>query len=377
MPRADVRAAAFALALVAAVGCGAGASPPPTSAAPASPAAAASHAAPSHPAALEITVAYREAASVFEIVDNASAWYPDKNDAEYREHAVAALGFGRPEQELLDRWIELRRRTSPPAAETGGPLLGRDKPRDALAACFHAEADVAAALARVEAAFGRDAAAAARAVLEGLSPKLRPVLAEGRDLAPIAAALEAELRQPHVAAFARRMARFYGAPEVPRVTVVFVWWPPVESMTASLAGDTLLMRYHPHKHGEEARRDVDVVIHELAHLASRRQPEAQKAALSAAFSARCDAASKLAPARVLEEPLAVIHQKMFLAETAPARFDRSRSWYGDPWVSAMAKLSFDAAARAHADGRVLDEALVKAAAKACHELAGAGRALAR
>lgn len=364
MPRAEALAGVLALALLASVGCGGGdaprlAAPPPVR------------------TAAEITVAYREAASLFEFVDNASAWYPDKNDPEYWEHATGPLGFGRPEQDLLDRWVEVRRRTTPPAAESGGPLLGRDKPRDELAACFHGAADLAAALANVEASFGRDVAAAARAVFDGLSAKLQPVVAEGRALVPVAQALEARLREPSVLAFARRMARFYGAPEVPRVTVVFVWWPPVDSMGASLAGETLLMRYHPQKHGEEARRDTDVVIHELAHLASRRQPEARKAALSVAFAARCDAASKLAPARVLEEPLAVIHQKMFLAETAPERFDRSRSWYGDPWVSAMAKLSFDATVKAHAEGRGLDEPLVKVAAKACGELAGAGRALAR
>ena len=115
----------------------------------------------------------------------------------------------------------------------------------------------------------------------------------------------------------------------------------------------LLLRYDPIRRAADAGKDVDVPVHEVVHFVSTRQPEAQKAALSEAFATKCGELPAIAPARLLEEPLAVAHQKMFLARVEPARFDRERGWYGDPWVSLMAKALYEPLVQAHADGRVL------------------------
>jgi hypothetical protein len=52
--------------------------------------------------------------------------------------------------------------------------------------------------------------------------------------------------------------------------------------------------------------------------------------------------------KLLEEPMAVVHQKLFLSAAAPERFELGSAWYGDRWVSAYAKAIYPRVKGAHA-----------------------------
>jgi hypothetical protein len=71
----------------------------------------------------------------------------------------------------------------------------------------------------------------------------------------------------------------------------------------------------------------------------------------------------------------VAHQKLFLDLVEPARLEFGSSWYGDPWVSTMAKLLYHPVAAAHAAEGRLDEKLMKQAAKACAHLGAIAKLL--
>lgn len=323
------------------------------------------------------TVTYRRAANAFVVIDEVSAWHPDKHDPAVRAAWKARFGIDDADAARLAAWGAVRKRAWVEEGGSSSILLGRAKPLDRVAAAFLAEDALEAALARAAAVVGAEDAATLRATFAALQSKLDAVLADCRAFVPAAEELQRRLDAPEVADFVARLARFYRAGDVPPLTVSFAWWPLEESSSASVTGDVLLLRYDPIRRAADAGKDVDVPVHEVVHFVSTRQPEAQKAALSEAFATKCGELPAIAPARLLEEPLAVAHQKMFLARVEPTRFDRERGWYGDPWVSLMAKALYEPLVQAHADGRVLDERLALAAGRACRELASIPKSIGR
>lgn len=343
---------------------------------PATTATAASKGAPL-PHRRGFSVTYRAAANAFVIVDEVSGWHPDKHDPAVRAAWKARFGIDEVEATALAAWGAARRRTWVEEGAGGAILLGRSKPLDRVAAAFLAEDGLDAALARAASVVGAEDAAILRATFAALRPKLDVVLAESRAFTRSAEELQRRLDAPAVADFVSEVARFYRAGDVPPLTVTFAWWPLEDSSSASVTGDVLLLRYEPVHGAALAGADVDVPVHEAVHFVSARQPEAQKAALSEAFAKKCGDLPPIAPARLLEEPLAVAHQKMFLARVEPKRFDRERGWYGDPWVSVMAKAIYEPVVQAHAEGRALDERLALAAGRACREVASIPKSISR
>jgi hypothetical protein len=133
------------------------------------------------------------------------------------------------------------------------------------------------------------------------------------------------------------------------------------------------MKYNPVQHAEDAVRDVDVPIHELAHHMSMLRAEDEKAALAATFRKGCPV--ELKPAFVLEEPLAVAIQKAYLADNDPTRLDFFGSWYGVPWVGVFAKTLFGPVHATLAGGGVLDDAFARRAGRGCAQIAAAAAQL--
>lgn len=314
-------------------------------------------------------VRYRAAADAFSIVDQISNWYPGKIDAEYLTEWTKRFPDDDAESAQLAKWGEVRKRWYMTAEPDFSMLVGQVKPPDTLALVFYGEDDLEAALGKAATLVGPDDAKILRETFTLVKPKLDQLLAESRAFAAAVPKLQARLDDPKVSAFVAELSRFYRAGDVPPFNVEYLWWPPDGSTTANVYGDTLLLRYDP-KHVE---LDVDVPIHEVAHFVSMHQPDDQKRELSKAFTAKCGALPKIQPARLFEEPLAVAHQKMFLAENDPTHFDRERPWYGDPWASISAKMIYDAVVDAHAHGRVLDERIALAAGRSCRELSAVAR----
>jgi hypothetical protein len=91
------------------------------------------------------TVVYREAADLFEVLDNVSEWWPDYTEPEYRQYWTDSIGFQPGDSALFASYAALRSRyvvrpSSPAVADwrTGSGLFSHP---DALIAqghrCYH------------------------------------------------------------------------------------------------------------------------------------------------------------------------------------------------------------------------------------------------
>lgn len=344
------------------VGCSRSSAPPPPSA-------------PSSSAPPAFEVAYREPADVFEIVDNVSRWLPEKNEPEYRD-AWDARGLGAPgDDALFAAYARVRSRSYPPEAEGDVLVLGHAKAPDRFAEAFYRATTLEAAYAELATFLPRDDVAVVRRVHDTLRPRLAPLLEESRAYASLASRLEARLRDPAVSRFAAKLRAFHGATDTSPLTVLLVWWPDVESTRGAKRGSFVLVRAHPVAHAKEAVEPA-VPIHELAHDVASHAPDAAKRARAATFLAGCPRPPGVRAVALLEEPLAVAEQKVFVRDVAPDEVDFSRSWYGDPWVSTFAKLLYAPVARALDEGRALDETAMRRAARTCAELARTAKSVA-
>jgi hypothetical protein len=363
MPRKSLRFV-LSLALPLSLGCGGAEAPAPRPAPPAP--------VPSS----EVMVQYREAANVFEILDNVSNWLPDKCDAEYRAEWERRFGITPEDERSFAAYKEIRKRYYPPPPEVppGGPaktehgLFAPGKPPDRIAETFYASDTLPEAFSGLRDFVKPEDVKALEAFYEAHRAHYEVLLAESRSYPDLAQNLKSKLDAAGADAYFERIAHFYGVTERIRFTALYVWWPPVEAVTANNRGRYLILKYNPVKHRESALRDIEIPVHELTHWISAHQPAAQKQALTRAFLSGCDLTAKLQGPRILEEPLAVVHQKMFLGLVDPGRLEFSSSWYGDPWIGTFAKLLYHPVADAQAKGGKLDEKLMKQAAKACAHL---------
>lgn len=333
------------------------------------PRAPSASAAASAPSAATLEVLYREPANVFEILDNVASWRTGKADPAYREHWRQRYGLGAADDERFASYKEIRKRYISHADDLDGGLFARTKPADTIAETFYAAATLDAAFTSLATFVSADDVATLRAFYEAYRPQLAPLLVESKAYVEIAATLQGKLESSHAADYYARVARYYGAPEAQHFSVLYVWWPPVDSMTANQHGPYLLLKYNPVKHRADAERATDVTVHELVHYVSGHQPEAQKLALTKTFLAGCDVTAAINGPRILEEPLAVVHQKIFLGLTDPEHLEFGSAWYGgDAWVSIFAKVIYEQVRRSHAGSGHIDDALMTTMARSCAQL---------
>jgi hypothetical protein len=349
-----VRRAFLAAVILACASCGGAPAPEPA------------HAPPAHveaPAPF-FHVTYREAASVFEILDNVAGWWEGKNEPEYRAYWTKRFPLSADDERAFATYTELRRRYYEPG-DGGGGLFGPRKPIDRLADAFYRSDTIAQALDRVKAFATPADVDALAAFYRAFVTRTDQLLAESKVFTSFAADLERQLASPKTTAFVQRLADAYGVKKPEPFTVLYVWWPPVENVTANNRGDVVLLKYNPKQHEDDATHSADVPVHEYVHYLSSMQPEERKRALTDVFTKGCKVPASVKPVKVLEEPMAVVHQKRFLRETDPERLDFSHAWYGgDPWISTYAKLLFNLVEQ----HPVVDEALVRRAARLCSQL---------
>ncbi len=321
---------------------------------------------------------YRAAASAFEIVDNVAKWSSSKADPPYREEWTRRFGL---DDGLLARFARYKRarmrvhpidRGAADAATAPSGLFAPRKEPDLFAGAFYGSRTIDEALSQLAALLGAEDLASVEDTFRACRSGLEALLAEDAPLAGFAEHMTRELARPEVDDFTADLARFYGLTEASHFTALFVHWPAVDEIAANQRDDFLLMKYAPSTHRRDALRDVDVVVHELVHHASSRQPEPRKRELTRAFLAG-GCAAPFSP-KTLEEPLAVAQQKLFLSRFAKERFEMASRWYGSAYVSDVAKRLFPHVREAYAAGRRLDEALMRDAAESCNAVAAPGAA---
>ena len=332
---------------------------------------------PASQPASSLTVTYRKAANLFEVLDNVSNWWRGKCDPEYREQWQHRFGVTAEDEQRFAAYKAIRKRYYPRPRDTGetepsttehGLFAPRREP-DRFAEAFYGAATVDAALSTLGEFMAPDDVETLRQFYAAYRGPCETLLAESEVYSEIAAALQQKLDTARARAFYRRVADFYGLEETPRFTVLYVWWPPVEHITANNRGEFLILKYNPTKHRSAALQDIDVPVHEFTHHASAYQPAAQKQALTKAFLDGCDMRGSMPTPKILEEPLAEVQQKLFLRIAAPERLDFSTDWYGgDAWVNPFAKAIYDPVREAYDSGGTISVALMERIAADCRRL---------
>jgi hypothetical protein len=357
-----LRPAIALLVTLLAAGCRA-ATPPTATHAPARP-----------EPAVSIAVTYREAANVFEILDNLSGWWSGKCDPEYRAYWKERYGITADDEQRFATYKQIRKRHYPyPTPDEGHDgevdLFGPTKAVDRFAQAFYAAATLDAAFAELAHVVAADELATLKAFYASYRSSYEPLLAESAVYSDIAAAIGPKLTDARTTTYLDQLARAYGVADLPPFTALYVWWPPVAAIRANNRDRFLLLKYNPTRHRSNAITDFDLPVHEFAHYVSGHQSNERKRALSKAFVKGCDVTADVAPVKILEEPLAVVHQKLFLELADPQHLDFSAPWYGgDAWVSPFAKAIYPQVKEAHRAGRPIDDALMRTMAQSCADL---------
>jgi hypothetical protein len=301
-------------------------------------------------------VRFDEGPNAFEILDQVSAWVPERAEREYRQEWQERFGLTEEDWRLFRQYGELRRRHF---------REGDDPVGDAFRGTRRLLAGVHALKGKLD--------DAEIELLQGFyrhfAPRVAELAGESRPLRAAAARLGAQLEEPAAAELAGQVRRLLGAAKAPPLEILLTAWPASapEKTGVAYSGRSVVLHHHP----RAAVPEPGFLFRELVrHAFFRMSPSARKA-LADRFLAECPRAGRAGAG--WEEALALSVGELVyparLRAAEPPRFDSALG--GDAWASLMAKLLFAPlqAQLARRSG-ALDE-LATLAGKLCREAAAA------
>jgi hypothetical protein len=343
------------------------------------------------PAQPLISVRYREAACLFEILDQVSAWWPDYVEPEYRKAWIARGLEQKGDSIWFRRYATLRSRYFDRTGQQGDSAAGSAAWRagsglftagatqhaDPVAAAFHDAESLDDAFTRLTTIVTPDERTFLRRFYAHFHSRTEPLTAETR--AATSASREATARtlgDPAVETYLARVAALFGgarsaldsARPTWQYTALYVWWPDSDQTRASPSGRVLRLRVRPH--AADTVNSADVVAHEYVHVLAAAMPVATQQALSTTILDGC-AAPAFVHRRLafVEEPIATALGNIeFRQRFLPQRFSWTRRWYNDPWVDVYARLLHPVLLHQLSTGRELGVPFAKAAAGLCTTL---------
>ena len=322
------------------------------------------------PVAPQAAAHYRQAADVFELMDNVSDWWPGYSDRRYRSYWVRNIGLSAADDTLLTRYAKLRERyfdkrgqsNEDPATSEGGLFTARATlTADPLGDAFFQSETVGEALGRL---YGRLQPADIR-FLRGFyahfERRYLPLVAEHeKAIQASLAETNRTLTSPSVERWIGDVERFFDVPiGEQRYDALYVWWPDSVQVVANPRGRFLVVRALV---GSGEKLNVsDVVAHEVVHVIAARQTSAQKRSISDAFLRDCPVIPSTGRLGVIEEPLAVVLGNMLFTRTfRRERYRYAKRWYGDDWVDLDAKLLFSPTVDAFEHGGRITDTVAEA-----------------
>lgn len=341
----------------------------------------------SHPASADtartetrIVVAYSESADLFSLMDNTSDWWAGFTNPSYRKEWEERFGWSETDQLWANRYAEFRRRTfSDPSQGTTietsrhGLFASRETnaaDSDPLAAYMIDAPDIRSALRGLERHFGARDARMLRGFYNHFRPKWQVLLAESGGFHGHAKSLDRRMRSAANDPFIQRVGEFYQVDVAGEFRVFFTRFPPGNATSAEvLAGNTLLLHSPPDLPEEKGDWD-SIVIHELVHYISARQPDALKRSMTDRFLARCKLPKGAGRNWMIEEPLAVaVGQAAYSQMVLGKPLDRRTNWYAVPWVDLTARtLEASVLSAMMSDVALADTEIVEEAADRCLDL---------
>lgn len=317
-----------------------------------------------------VSVSYSRSADLYSLMDNVSGWLDGFVIPEYREEWVRLFGWSPEDQRWADRYRAYRQRTFIDETQQVDSLTSPDgifasrsentAGADPLATYFLAQPNVETALKNL----GRFASPRDAQMLRGFyrhfESEWRMLLGESTPLAEQANKLQARFDSEDVEAFIQRVSDFYGVAFDGKFEVFFTRHPPGPHTSAEpIAGNYILL--HSPTVVEVGDWDT-IVMHEVVHFISSRQPDEQKQELSRRFLSRCPIPKGASRLWMIEEPLAVAWgQAAYSAGVLDEPLDPNDNWYSIPWVNVVARTiapSIISGDKAHSriDGRLIDQA---------------------
>ncbi|MCK0127820.1 hypothetical protein [Erythrobacter sp. F6033] len=328
-----------------------------------------------------MSIEYSETADLFSMMDHVSGWWDGFTHPRYRSEWETRFGWSEDDQQWADRYREYRRRTYQGETQSGdiatspnGLFASSETDSagsDPLAAFMLAQPDIETALREFERSLGRKDAAMLRGFYNHFRPKWRELLAESRVLVPHAQALSALLEQANLQPFITRVSRFYQAPIDGEFRVLFTRFPTgTESSAAVIEGKTLLLHSPVNLAFDQGDWDT-IVMHELVHYISSRQPDSAKRDMSDRFLARCSIPQGGQRYWMIEEPLAVaVGQAAYSHFVNGEPLNRKSNWYSVPWVDLIARsLEVSVIQALEAEVTLAETSIVEEATNRCRDLA--------
>jgi len=327
-------------------------------------------------AGVQIEVAYREPADIFDIMDSVSQWWPGFTEVEYQKYWDKKFGSDEKDKELFKKYGSFREKYyNDPDQKEKDPLKNRNGffstlgsiNADPVAEAFYSSSSMAEAFGKLKKIITPKEFGFLKDFYKHFEPRYSQLTTESKKVFPKAVTLvKKSTSRKGIREYLERVADFYNVKVDVTYTVIYVWWPPLNRTYASPTGKYLVMRYNPIKHSKYD--DSDIVMHEIIHTISAKQSLKQKKTLTKEFLNKCSINGKMESLRILEEPLAVIFgQMLFIKQFIPNKFRFDSNWYSKPWISMFAKLSMPVVEENFKAGKSINDNLIPRLSKICAE----------
>ena len=330
-----------------------------------------------------VVVRYREAADVFEMLDQVSAWWPEYVEPAYRLAWTDAHLLQPGDSAFFARYAELRARHFDRTGqdshgnfrEGSGLFTARSTLlADPMASAFYQSDSLPQALGLLRGTLSVEETDFLRDFYAHFASRTSVLAAQTRSLTDGSRSATARtLEDPDVQKYLSLVSALF-APVTDAsdgrasFTALYVWWPDTNQAAATPNGGALVLRVRPR--AGEVVNSADVVAHETIHVFAARVSEAQQQSLSGALLDGCHAPASLRRLAILEEPIATALGNIeFRRRFMPQRFSWSRRWYGDAWVNVYARLLQPVLAERLMTGGALDARFASDAAALCTALA--------
>lgn len=329
---------------------------------------------PSALPAQTLSVAYREPADVFEILDNVSNWWPGYTDDAYLVYWRDSVGFTAGDSLAFAQYAALRHRyfrkdgqgNSAPRRDGSGLFTDRATlDADPVGHAFYRSETMETAFAHLRDVVSANDLRALRRFYARFAARVAPLTEQTRRRTEASRALTARtLALDGVAPYVAQVGRLLGVHDTVSLSALYVWWPDSTRTQATPNGRHVIMRIRPT--ADDTVNSADVVMHEAVHVMSALALESQKQQLSGAILDRCTVPGGVRRLVVVEEGIATALGNIeFRRRFMPQRFAWSRRWYGDDWVDLSARLLYPMLTFALAEGKPLGTTFGRDAGAMC------------
>ena len=211
-------------------------------------------------AKIELNVVAREAASIFEILDNVSNWYPGFCDTEYQDYWKQKFGISSNDKKLFKRYQKIRKKyyndpdqkPRDPTKNRNGffSTLGSLSP-DPYAEAFYSSDELKTAFFKLSKLVNKEELSFIKSFYKNFEEKYSPLVSKTRNgYKDVIKNTKASLVNEKVKKYTLKLQKFYNVRKNMKYEVIFVWWPPIKSTRANPTGKYLVMKSNPVKHGK-------------------------------------------------------------------------------------------------------------------------------